>query len=68
MSPTLTAAFPFLVDLCGGQQSARTIHFFATLSLTLFVAVHLLLVIVAGFRARVRTMVTGRAEAPKERP
>lgn len=68
MSPTLTAAFPFLVDLCGGQQSARTIHFFATLSLTLFVAVHLLMVFLAGFKSRVRTMITGRAETRKEHP
>ena len=32
MSPAITAAFPFLVELSGGQQSARTLHFFATLA------------------------------------
>jgi Ni,Fe-hydrogenase I cytochrome b subunit len=30
MSPAVTAAFPVLLDLFGGYQSARTIHFFAS--------------------------------------
>jgi thiosulfate reductase cytochrome b subunit len=60
MSPSITARFPFFVDLAGGQQSARTIHFFATLSLVLFFIVHLLMVFLAGFTSRVRAMITGR--------
>jgi thiosulfate reductase cytochrome b subunit len=66
MSPSITAAFPFLVDLAGGQQSARTIHFFASLSLVLFFFVHILMVFLAGFRSRVGTMITGRADAQQE--
>ena len=66
MSPSITAGFPFLVDLAGGQQSARTIHFFATLSLVLFFFVHLLMVFLAGFGSRVRTMITGRVAARQE--
>ena len=45
MSPALTSAFPFLVTLVGGQQSARTIHFAASGGLLLFVAGH---VVMAG--------------------
>lgn len=68
MSPALTAAFPFLVDFVGGQQSARTIHFFASLSLVVFVLIHLTMVIRAGFRNRVQAMITGRAVTPQEQP
>jgi thiosulfate reductase cytochrome b subunit len=67
MSPTITAAFPFFVELTGGQQSARTIHFFATLALVVFVFVHVLMVFLAGFRSRVRTMITGRVDAQQEK-
>jgi thiosulfate reductase cytochrome b subunit len=66
MAPAVTAAFPFLVEAVGGQQSARTIHFFATLALVLFVAVHVLMVFLAGFRSRMRSMITGRATARQE--
>lgn len=60
MSPAITAAFPFLVDLAGGQQSARTLHFFATLALVAFVTVHVLMVYREGFLVRVQAMIMGR--------
>jgi uncharacterized membrane protein (DUF485 family) len=44
----------------GGQQSARTIHFFVSLSLVLFLVVHVVMVCLAGFRSRMRAMITGR--------
>ncbi len=66
MSPSLTAAFPFLVEIAGGQQSARTIHFFATLALVLFVSGHVLMVFRAGFRRQVRAMITGRLDPRQE--
>ena len=66
MSPGFTAVFPFTVTAFGGQQSARTIHFFVTLSLVLFVLVHVVMVSRAGFTIRMRTMITGRADAIKE--
>jgi thiosulfate reductase cytochrome b subunit len=60
MSPGIAAAAPAVVEACGGQQSARTIHFFLTIALTLFLAVHIGLVSLAGFRSRVGAMITGR--------
>jgi thiosulfate reductase cytochrome b subunit len=61
MSPAVTSAFPFLVNILGGHQSARTLHFFDTLFLTLFLVVHVLMVCVAGFRHRMRGMITGKS-------
>jgi thiosulfate reductase cytochrome b subunit len=60
MSPAFVSAFPATVNLLGGQQSARTIHFFVSLSLLLFLLVHVVMVCLAGFRSRVRAMITGR--------
>src|SRR3954468_2726388 len=60
MSPSVTSVFPWLATAFGGQQSARTIHFFATIALVLFVLVHLLMVYRAGFIGRVWAMFTGR--------
>lgn len=61
MSPAVTSAWPFLVDVLGGHQSARTLHFVDTLLLTLFVLVHVVMVIRAGFRSRMRAMILGSA-------
>jgi thiosulfate reductase cytochrome b subunit len=61
MSPAFVSAFPATVNLLGGQQSARTIHFFVSLALLLFVLVHVVMVFIAGFRSRMRAMITGRA-------
>jgi thiosulfate reductase cytochrome b subunit len=63
MSPGFTSAFPFTVSVFGGQQSARTIHFFGTLLLVLFVSVHIVMICLAGFRNHIRAMITGRAAA-----
>jgi thiosulfate reductase cytochrome b subunit len=60
MSPAFDAAVPATVNLLGGQQSARTLHFFASLLLVLFFVVHIVMVILAGFRSRMRAMLTGR--------
>lgn len=65
MSPGIAAAFPALVSTLGGQQSARTVHFFVTILLTLFLLIHVAMVIAAGFRARMRAMIAG-APSPKE--
>ena len=62
MSPAVTSAFPFLVNVLGGHQSARTVHFLDTLFLVLFLLLHILMVYLAGFRARMRGMITGRPE------
>jgi thiosulfate reductase cytochrome b subunit len=60
MSPAVTSVFPWLATTFGGQQSARTIHFFLTVAVVIFVLVHLFMVYRAGFLGRVWTMITGR--------
>jgi len=60
MSHSVTTAWPFLFDLFGGRQSARTLHFmFASLAVV-FVLVHVLQLFVAGFVNHCRAMITGR--------
>jgi len=67
MSPGFVSAVPLTVTSLGGQQSARTIHFFVSLALVLFLLVHLVMVWVAGFRSRMRAMITGRPGTSVER-
>ena len=67
MSPAFVSAVPATVTLLGGQQSARTIHFFVSLSLVLFLLVHVGMVCLAGFRRRMRAMITGRVSTNMER-
>ena len=67
MSPAIGSAFPGTVTVLGGQQSARTIHFFVSLFLVLFLFVHVVMVCLAGFRNRVRAMITGRPTIDMER-
>ena len=59
MAPAVTAAFPTLLHLFGGFQSARTIHFFTFVALLLFVFVHVGMVIKSGFRRQIRAMTMG---------
>ena len=63
LSPSFNAAFPWFVDVLGGRQSARTLHFFITIALTLFLVVHVTMVVLSGFRVRMRGMITGRTES-----
>jgi len=67
MSPAFVSAVPAAVNVLGGQQSARTLHFFVSLALVLFLLVHVGMVWFAGFRSRMRAMITGRAAAHSER-
>lgn len=60
MSPGMDAAFPVLVDLLGGRQSARTIHFIVATSLVLFLVVHVAMVVLSGPWNNMRSMITGR--------
>ncbi len=48
MSPAMNAAAPFLLDLFGGRQSARTVHFVIAALLVLFVVVHVALVLLSA--------------------
>lgn len=63
MAPGFTAVFPWTVNSLGGRQSARTLHFLVTIALVLFTLVHVTMIVLAGFRSRVRAMITGAAEA-----
>jgi thiosulfate reductase cytochrome b subunit len=63
MSPAFVSAVPAAVNVLGGQQSARTLHFFITLALVAFLLVHIVMVWLAGFRSRMRAMITGTAIA-----
>jgi len=67
MSPAVTSVMPWLATMSGGHQSARTIHFFAAVAVTLFVIGHVTMVIVSGFAARVLAMITGGHETAQER-
>ena len=60
MSPAIDAAFPWLVDLFGGRQSARAVHFLLASFLVAFVAVHLAMVALSGLVNNVVSMITGR--------
>ena len=62
MSPAFASAFPSAVTVLGGQQSARTIHFFVSVFLVLFLLVHIVMICLAGFKNRMRAMITGRAD------
>jgi thiosulfate reductase cytochrome b subunit len=66
MSPAIGAVFPAAVTVLGGRQSARTLHFFVSILLVVFLLVHVLMVYLAGFRKRVGAMITGRLAKPKE--
>jgi thiosulfate reductase cytochrome b subunit len=67
MSPGVVSAIPAAVTILGGQQSARTIHFFVSGFLVLFLFVHVFMVCLAGFRSRVGAMITGRLTHRMER-
>lgn len=60
MSPRMNAAFPWMVDMFGGRQSARTAHFVAALLLLLFIIVHIAMVVLSGPISNLRSMITGR--------
>ncbi|WP_447601158.1 cytochrome b/b6 domain-containing protein [Nitrospira sp. Nam80] len=59
MSPTLDTAFPWLLTVFGGRQSARTIHFIACFSFVAFIVIHVGQVMLTGFFNNIRSMTTG---------
>jgi thiosulfate reductase cytochrome b subunit len=60
MSPGIDAAAPWLLDLFGGRQSARSIHFISAALIVAFVIVHLAMVVASGTWNNIRSMITGR--------
>lgn len=59
MSPGIDAFTPLILDLFGGRQSARTVHFIVAGLLILFTIVHVILVILSGTWNNMRGMITG---------
>lgn len=59
--PAFTAIAPWMIDMFGGRQTARTIHTLATVVVVLFAVIHVGQVIAGGFFRKVRSMITGRA-------
>ncbi|MGH6785272.1 MAG: cytochrome b/b6 domain-containing protein [Novosphingobium sp.] len=68
MSPGIDPAMPWLVDLLGGRQSARSLHFLAAAGLVVFFVAHIVMVVLAGPIDEVRSMITGWYRLPEERP
>jgi thiosulfate reductase cytochrome b subunit len=68
MSPGVDAAWPWLTELFGGRQSARSVHFIAAGLLVLFVVVHIVLVLVSGVVNNLRGMITGWFSIGRVRP
>lgn len=67
MSPNLNAGLGWLLDLFGGRQSARSLHFIAAFGLVAFFIVHIAMVFLAGPINEIRSMVTGRYRLPTDR-
>ncbi len=59
MAPGMDAAMPWIVDMFGGRQSARSIHFITAWAIALFIVVHLLMVLLANPLQLMRSMITG---------
>lgn len=59
MSPSMNATIPFLADMFGGRQTARTIHFIVMLLLVGFFVVHMLMILAAGPINELRSIITG---------
>ncbi|MCR5878265.1 cytochrome b/b6 domain-containing protein [Phenylobacterium sp. J367] len=70
MSPGFNATAPWLIDLFGGRQSARSIHFICAGLIVLFVIVHVALVVLSGFWNNMRSMITGfyAVDTSRDRP
>jgi thiosulfate reductase cytochrome b subunit len=67
MSPGFDSIAPVLLDVFGGRQSARSIHFITANLLVLFLIVHLVQVVIAGAWNEIRSMITGKYVLPKEK-
>lgn len=66
MSPGFNAAAPWLLDLLGGRQSARTLHFISAGLIVGFVLLHLFMVVASGTWNNIRSMITGRYAIERE--
>lgn len=67
MSPNLNAALPWLLDVFGGRQSARSIHFLCATVFCLFIFIHFIMILAAGPFNELRAIVTGWFRLPPAR-
>lgn len=69
MSPQMDTVLGWWLDLVGGRQTARTLHFVAMALFVLFALVHVLMVVLAGPVNELRSMISGRFRVrwPRER-
>jgi thiosulfate reductase cytochrome b subunit len=67
LQPGMSPLTGWAIDLLGGRQSARSIHFICAGLVTAFIVVHLLLVLLAGPYNEIRSMITGRFRIPPDR-
>jgi thiosulfate reductase cytochrome b subunit len=66
MSPGFNSLLPGWIDVFGGRQAARTLHFIAAWTLVAFVLIHVFEVIITGLWNNVRSMITGRYRVSPE--
>lgn len=66
MSPGFNATAPWLLELLGGRQSARSLHFLCAMGLVAFFLVHVAMVVLAGPVNEVRSMITGWFRTPPD--
>lgn len=67
MSPAVTAAYPWLIEIFGGRQTARTVHFLVAGGLLAFILIHVWQVWLVGWRRGIRGMTTGWLPSHAER-
>lgn len=60
MSPQLAPVLGWWIDLVGGRQAARTVHFIVMALFVLFALVHVVMVVYAGPINEMRAMISGR--------
>ncbi len=60
MSPHMGSVLGWLLDLVGGRQSARTLHFVFAWLMVAFIAIHLFMVLITGPINQIRSMISGR--------
>ena len=65
MSPAMNAAWPWLLDIFAGRQSARSVHFLMAFGLTVFFLVHIVMVLLSGPVNQIRSMITGYFHLPR---
>jgi thiosulfate reductase cytochrome b subunit len=66
MSPGINSAWPWLIDIFGGRQTARTIHFGVMVLLVAFFVIHIVMVVLAGPINTMRSMITGKYRIDSE--